>query len=173
MPDLRSHAAEAADRHLVTPPTARKWLGRYLAGGQAALAHASSRPAHSLRSIDSSKALLIVELRRRSMLQRQIARAGGVSTATVSRVLATAGLSKLSDLQLREPVLRYEHDAPGDLLHIDTKKLGRNGRGCHADHGAQFDQERRERARRGDEADEEGQPVVCVTNTGGRPVVLY
>lgn len=124
-------ATEAADRHLVTPPTARKWLGRYLAGGPAALADASSRPARSPRSIDSSKALLIVELRRRSMLQRQIARAVGVSAATVSRVLATAGLSKLSDLQPREPVLRYEHDAPGDLLHIDTKKLGRIERPSH------------------------------------------
>jgi transposase InsO family protein len=124
-------AAEAAARHLVTPPTARKWLGRYLSGGQTALADASSRPARSPRSIEPAKALLIVELRQRSMLQRQIAQAVGVSTATVSRVLAAAGLSKLSDLQPREPVQRYEHDAPGELLHIDTKKLGRIERPSH------------------------------------------
>jgi transposase InsO family protein len=124
-------AADAAERHLVTAPTARKWLGRFLAGGEAALEDASSRPARSPRSIDPSKALLIVELRRRSMLQRQIAKAVGVSTATVSRVLAAAGLSKLSDLQPREPVQRYEHEAPGDLLHIDTKKLGRIERPSH------------------------------------------
>jgi transposase InsO family protein len=59
------------------------------------------------------------------MLQAQIAHSVGVSAATVSRVLVRAGLSKLSDLQPREPVRRYEHAAPGDLLHIDTKKLAR------------------------------------------------
>jgi len=124
-------ASEAAARHLVTPATARKWLGRYLAAGEGALADASSRPAHSPRRIAAAQALLIVELRRRSMLQRQIATAVGVSTATVSRVLAAAGLSKLSDLQPREPVQRYEHEAPGELLHLDTKKLGRIERPSH------------------------------------------
>lgn len=58
-------------------------------------------------------------------LQVRIARSAGVSEATVSRVLARAGMSKLSDLEPRQPVQRYEHAAPGDLLHIDTKKLGR------------------------------------------------
>lgn len=51
--------------------------------------------------------------------------------ATVSRVLARAGLSRLSDLQPAEPVMRYEHAAPGDMLHIDTKKLGRIVRPSH------------------------------------------
>jgi transposase InsO family protein len=75
--------------------------------------------------------MLIVELRRRHLLQARIARAVGVSESTVSRVLARAGLSKLSDLKPVEPVQRYEHDAPGDLLHIDTKKLGRIVRPSH------------------------------------------
>lgn len=123
--------AEAADRHGVTAPTVRKWLGRYLAGGEAALADASSRPARSPRSIDSAKALLIVELRRRRMLQSRIAQSVGVCAATVSRVLARAGLSKLSDLDPAEPIVRYEHAVPGDLLHIDTKKLGRIVRPSH------------------------------------------
>ncbi|WP_315124672.1 IS481 family transposase [Comamonas antarctica] len=118
-------AVQAATAHGVTAPTARKWLGRYLAGGEAALADASSRPARSPKSIEPGKALLIVELRKRRMLQSRIARSVGVSESTVSRVLARAGLSKLNDLQPAEPVVRYEHDAPGDLLHIDTKKLGR------------------------------------------------
>lgn len=117
-------AAQAAALQGVTPPTARKWLGRYLAGGEAALADASSRPASSPRAIDSSKALLILELRKRRMLQARIACSVGVSQATVARVLARAGLSRLSDLVPAEPVVRYEHEAPGDLLHIDTKKLG-------------------------------------------------
>lgn len=116
---------DAALKHGVTPPTVRKWLGRYLVGGRAALVDASSRPTRSPRSIEPGKALLIVELRKRRMIQSRIARTAGVSESTVSRVLARAGLSKLSDLQPVEPAVRYEHDAPGDLLHIDTKKLGR------------------------------------------------
>lgn len=115
----------------MTPPTARKWLGRYLAEGEAGLADASSRPKRSPRAIEPAKALLIVELRRRRMLQAQIARSSGVSESTVSRVLARAGLSKLSDLEPREPIQRYEHAAPGELLHIDTKKLGRIERPSH------------------------------------------
>lgn len=123
--------AQAALAQGVTAQTARKWLGRYLTGGEAALADASSRPARSPRAIDQSKALLIVELRRRRMLQSRIASYAGVSASTVSRVLALAGLSRLSDLQPAEPVIRYEHEAPGDMLHIDTKKLGRIVRPSH------------------------------------------
>ena len=115
----------------MTAPTVRKWLGRYLAGGETALADASSRPAKSPRAIDPGKALLILELRQRSQLQARIAKTVGVSESTVSRVLARAGLSKLSDLAPREPVQRYERAAPGDLLHIDTKKLGRIERPSH------------------------------------------
>lgn len=66
-------AVQAAAVHGVTAPTARKWLGRYLAGGQAALADASSRPLRSPRAIDAGKALLIVELIKRRMLQARIA----------------------------------------------------------------------------------------------------
>ena len=126
---LSAYAAAAAQG--VTAPTARKWLGRYLSGGQAALADASSRPARSPRSIEPAKALLIVELRKRRMLQAKIARSVGVCESTVCRVLARAGLSKLSDLEPAEPIVRYEHEAPGDLLHIDTKKLGRIVRPSH------------------------------------------
>ncbi|WP_298429225.1 IS481 family transposase [Ottowia sp.] len=131
MTECGASASQAALAHGVTPPTARKWLGRYLAGGEAALADASSRPAHSPRAIDPAKALLIVELRRRRMLQARIASSVGVSASTVSRVLARAGLSKLSDLEPAEPVVRYEREAPGELLHIDTKKLGRIVRPSH------------------------------------------
>ncbi|TSE32491.1 IS481 family transposase [Tepidimonas charontis] len=124
-------ACEAASRHGVTPRTARKWLGRYLAEGASGLTDASSRPKRSPRAIEPSKALLIVELRQRRMTQARIAQSVGVSEATVSRVLRRAGLSKLSDLQPREPVQRYEHARAGDLLHIHTKKLGRIERPGH------------------------------------------
>lgn len=122
---------EAALAHGVSAPTARKWLGRYLAQGSAGLADASSRPTLSPTAIAPAKALAIVELRHKRLTQARIAIALGVSKSTVSRVLQRAGLSRLSDLQPAEPVVRYEHEAPGDMLHIDTKKLGRIERPSH------------------------------------------
>jgi transposase InsO family protein len=122
-------AAGAA--HGVTAPTARKWLGRYLAQGATGLADRSSRPAVSPRAIAPGKALAIVELRRKRLTQARIAVALGVSKSTVSRVLQRAGLSHLRDLEPAEPILRYEHEHPGDLIHIDTKKLGRIERPSH------------------------------------------
>ena len=121
----------AGAAHGVSAPTARKWLGRYLAQGESALVDASSRPQVSPRSIEPGKALAIVELRQRRLTQARIAAALGVSKSTVSRVLARAGLSRMADLQPAEPVVRYEHEAPGDMLHIDTKKLGRIVRPSH------------------------------------------
>jgi len=121
----------AAAAHGVSAPTARKWLGRYLAGGEAALADRCSRPALCPRSIAPAKALAITELRRKRLTQARIAADLGVSKSTVGRVLARAGLSKLRDLDPAEPIVRYERDAPGDLLHIDTKKLGRIERVGH------------------------------------------
>jgi transposase InsO family protein len=121
----------AAAAQSVTAATARKWLGRYLAGGEAALADRSSRPHRSPRAMPAATALAIVELRRRRLTQARIAASLGVSKSSVGRVLARAGLSRLSDLQPVEPVQRYEHAAPGDLLHIDTKKLGRIERPSH------------------------------------------
>jgi transposase InsO family protein len=114
----------AAAAHNVSAPTARKWVGRYLAEGRAGLADRSSRPQRSPRAIAPSQALAIVELRRRRLIQARIAASLGVSKSTVSRVLVRAGLSRLRDLEPSEPVVRYEHEHPGDLVHIDTKKLG-------------------------------------------------
>jgi transposase InsO family protein len=118
-------ASEAAAKQGVSAVTARKWHARYLAGGAQALLDKSSRPAKSPRAINAQVAATIVELRRKLRLQSDIATYMGVSKATVSRVLKRAGLSRLSDLRPVEPIQRYEHEAPGDLLHIDIKKLGR------------------------------------------------
>jgi transposase InsO family protein len=106
-------------------------LGRYLAEGEAGLRDRSSRPTRSPNRIQPEKALAIVELRRRRLTQARIAGAIGVSKSTVGRVLRRAGLSRLRDLEPSEPALRYEHEHPGDLLHIDTKKLGRIERMSH------------------------------------------
>ena len=111
--------------HSGSVPTVRKWLGRYLAYGEVALADRSSRPAFSPRAIAPAKALAIVELRRHRLTQARIAASLGVSKSTVGRVLARAGLSHLKDLEPMVPVMRYEHEAAGDLLHIDIKRLGR------------------------------------------------
>jgi transposase InsO family protein len=118
-------AAESAAAHGVSAVTARKWLGRYLAKGVEALADKSSRPSRSPRAIEPSVALAITELRRKLFTQARIATYLGVSKATVSRVLRRAGLSRFSDLAPVEAVQRYEREAPGDLLHIDIKKLGK------------------------------------------------
>jgi transposase InsO family protein len=120
-------AAEAG----VSVPTARKWLGRFLADGEAGLVDRQSKPHLSPRQISGGKALAIVELRRRRLTQARIAASLGVSKSTVGRVLAKAGLSRLRDLEPSEPVVRYEHEHPGDLIHIDTKKPGRIERASH------------------------------------------
>ncbi|ETH89713.1 transposase, IS481 family [Bordetella pertussis STO1-CHOC-0019] len=97
---------EAARAYGVTAPTVRKWLGRFLAQGQAGLADASSRPTVSPRAIAPAKALAIVELRRKRLTQARIAQALGVSASTVSRVLARAGLSHLAGAtSIRPPAI--------------------------------------------------------------------
>lgn len=121
----------AAAVHGVSAPTARKWLGRFLAQGSAGLRDASSCPRVSPRAIAPERALAVVELRRRRLTQARIARSLDVSASTVSRVLTRAGLSRWRDLEPSEPVVRYEHEHPGDMLHLDTKKLGRIVRTGH------------------------------------------
>jgi transposase InsO family protein len=125
-----THAATAA-KHDVSVPTVRKWVGRYLTQGAPGLRDASSRPQVSPRAIAPSIALAIVELRRRFLTHARIAQSLAVSESTVGRVLARAGLSRWADLAPSEPIVRYEHAHPGDLLHIDTKKLARIVRAGH------------------------------------------
>jgi transposase InsO family protein len=121
----------AARAYGISVPSVRKWVGRYLAQGEAGLVDRSSRPQCSPRAISAAKILGIVELRRRRLTHARIAASLGVSKSTVGRVLRRAGLSRLRDLQPCEPVVRYEHEFPGDLVHIDTKKLGRIERMGH------------------------------------------
>jgi transposase InsO family protein len=123
--------AAVARSYGVTEGTVRKWLGRFLAEGAKGLMDRSSRPSVSPRAIAPAKALTIVELRKKRMTQGRIAQYLQVSKATVSRVLNRAGLARLSDLDPAEPVVRYEHEQPGDLIHLDTKKLGKINRAGH------------------------------------------
>ena len=115
----------AARRFLVTPRTARKWVARYRAGGAQGLCDRPSRPVHSPSRLPQPLVDHIIELRRQHMPGYEIARRSGVSPASVSRVLRRAHLSRWRDLHPAPPVQRYEHPAPGDLLHLDIKGMTR------------------------------------------------
>jgi len=115
----------AAAEFKVTRRTAAKWVLRFQSQGSAGLYDRSSRPRHSPRRLPSSLAEQVVQLRRGHMPGYQIARRTGISPASVSRILRTARLSRWRDLNPPSPVLRYEHDAPGDLLHLDIKGMTR------------------------------------------------
>lgn len=105
--------------------TVRKWVERFQAEGPAGLEDRSSRP-HRLREpTPEATCDQIVALRRQRWTGKQVAEAVGVSPATVSRVLRRAGLSRLRDLEPAEPVRRYQRQEPGELIHLDIKKLGR------------------------------------------------
>ncbi len=115
-------AAEAAG---ISARTARKWLRRYQDEGEAGLADRSSRPMRTRSTVDEELRHRIERLRRARMPMRRIAQVVGRSVATVSRVLAALGLSSLKALVAPvRPVVRYARCAPGEMLHLDTKKLG-------------------------------------------------
>jgi transposase InsO family protein len=123
---LSGQTPEAAARAAgVCPQTMRKWVKRYLAEGPAGLFDRSSRPHRLYRPTPEPVVQRICELRRQRCTGKQIAAQVGVSPATVSRVLKRHGLNKLKSLEPAEPVRRYERAHPGELLHIDIKKLGR------------------------------------------------
>lgn len=113
-----------AGRFGVDRKTVRKWLQRFLAEGVAGLADRSSRPHHSPTAIARGTAQRVITLRRRRRTMRSIAQTLRIAMATVSRVLARAGLSRLAALDPPPPPNRYERAAPGELLHIDIKRLG-------------------------------------------------
>ena len=115
-------AAEAAG---VNRRTASKWKKRYREGGEAALVDRSSRPHRSPRQTHRNVVEEILRLRRGRKTGDEIASRVGSSHTTVARVLAREGLSRLKNLDPKPPVRRYQRDRPGELIHIDIKKLGR------------------------------------------------
>ncbi len=121
-------AASAAG---ISPRPARKWRQRFELRGLDGLLDSSSRPARTRSTIDEVLGQRIEQLRRSRMPMRRIAAVVGRSVATVSRWLARLGLSSLKALEPQPTPVRYEHDAPGAMLHMDTKKLGRIQRPSH------------------------------------------
>jgi transposase InsO family protein len=123
--------AAAARQFNTTPKTVAKWVDRFRARGVEGLRDSSSRPL-SLPSQTAPATCAAVEaLRRQRHTGKQIAAEAGVSPATVSRILRRLGLNRMRDLEPAEPVRRYEREHPGDMIHLDIKKLGRFDRVGH------------------------------------------
>jgi transposase InsO family protein len=117
--------ADAAYQFNTTPKTVAKWVGRFRAEGVDGLRDRSSRPLSSPSRTAAATCAVIEALRRQRHTGKQIAVEAGVSAATVSRVLRRLGLNRMRDLEPVEPIRRYERAAPGEMIHIDIKKLGR------------------------------------------------
>lgn len=127
----RLSKADAARIYAVTPKIVVRWVERYQAEGRAGMADRSSRPRYSPNAAGQTVIDRIVALRRQRFTGKHIASLAAVSPATVSRVLARAGLSRLKDIEPAEPVRRYERAYPGEMIHIDIKKIGRFDRVGH------------------------------------------
>ena len=117
-----SRAAEAAG---VSERTAYKWLARYRGGGTAALHNARPVPRRLHHRLPQSQITLIEGLRRQRLSGPAIARRLALARSTVGAILRRCGLGRLKNLEERLPVRRYERKNPGELIHLDTKKLGR------------------------------------------------
>lgn len=115
----------------VCESTVRKWLARYRAEGRAGLHDRSCRPHRSPLATPPALVQWVERLRRQRWTGPEIARRLRLGRATVARLLQHRGLARLSTLAPQVAVRRYEWARPGDLVHLDVKKLGRIGRVGH------------------------------------------
>lgn len=116
---------EAAQAAGVSERTAYKWLRRFREEGISGLVDRSSRPHASPHATSEMQVAQVIARRRARQTYRTIAQALAMAPSTVGRLLQSAGLNRLAALEPAVPIHRYEHEAPGDLLHLDIKKLGR------------------------------------------------
>ena len=114
-------AAEAAG---VSVRCARKWVGRYRLEGEQGLGDRSSAPHQVANQTPAERVAVIVALRRLRMTAAEIAETLAMPLSTVSAVLTRQGMGRLGRIGLEQPV-RYERSRPGELVHVDVKKLGR------------------------------------------------
>ncbi|HZJ29140.1 MAG TPA: IS481 family transposase [Solirubrobacterales bacterium] len=119
--------AEAAEAAGVSVRTAGKWVRRYRAEGETGLLDRSSAPQLVANATPEDRVQAIAALRRLALTGPEIAELLEMATSTVSAVLKRIGLGRLSRLEPKEPPRRYEKQRPGELIHIDVKKLGRIG----------------------------------------------
>jgi transposase InsO family protein len=136
-----SAAAAAAN---VSRQTASKWVHRFLAEGAEGLKDRSTRPHRVPRRVPAAIVRRIERLRRQRLGSHRIAWVLGLARSTVHRVLCRLGLQRLSRLDPKPAANRYEWPVPGDLVHLDTKKLGRMG----GRSGKRFDPRQRGRSNR-------------------------
>src|SRR5438477_12030537 len=114
-------AAEAVG---VSVRCARKWVGRYRVDGVAGLCDRSSAPRRVANRTAPDRVEAIARLRRLRFTAAEIAETLGMAVSTVSGILTRSGMGRLGRLGLEQPI-RYERSRPGELVHIDIKKLGR------------------------------------------------
>jgi transposase InsO family protein len=126
----QSKAEVAADFGICTK-TAAKWLARFKSLGIEGLIDRSSRPRRLRRPTPDFVAAEVISLRRQRLPGKEVALRLNLSPATVSRILKRAGLSRMKDIDPPEPVRRYERQRPGEMIHIDIKKLGRFAQAGH------------------------------------------
>ena len=135
-------AAEAAG---VSVRCARKWVQRYRQGDQLLLDR-SSAPRRVANRTSAERVAVIIKLRRLRMTAAEIAETLRMPLSTVSGILARVGMGRLARIGL-EPAVRYERSRPGELLHVDVKKLGRIIRPGHRVTGSRHD--RRDQGKKG------------------------
>jgi transposase InsO family protein len=116
--------ADAANAAGISVRQSYRWLARHRSGGAAALADRSSAPQHCRHRIDADRVDEIERLRRRRMSGPAIARELSMPVSTVGVILRRRGLGRLVALEPKPAVVRYERERPGELIHIDSKKLG-------------------------------------------------
>ena len=128
--EQRWSLAEAAEAAGVSERTAAKWVKRYREEGEPGLWDRSSAPSSVPNRTPEDRVHAIAALRRLRMTGPEIAECLGMALSTVSAVLSRIGLGKLSRLEPLEPPNRYERQRPGELIHIDVKKLVRIEKGA-------------------------------------------
>ena len=119
----------------VSRRTVRKWVQRYQTQGECGLLDRSSRPHRSPRRLDAKVVQQIERLRRRRLTGLEIAATLQLAVSTVSLWLRRLGLGRLRNLEPKPVIVRYEKKRPGELVHLDTKKLGRIEGIGHRVHG--------------------------------------
>lgn len=145
--EMKWSVAEAAEAAGLSKRSAYKWLQRFEAEGLSGLADRPSRPRRCPTRTRDSVRRRVVRLRRRRLTGREISVRLRLAPSTVSRILRAEGLSRMRDLEPQEPPRRYEKQVPGELLHLDIKKLGKirgvghriTGRRQHRNRGIGWD----------------------------------
>ena len=118
-------AATVAAGFGISLRTARKWMSRYRQGGAGALADRSSRPRRCRNRLTEHDIGCIFSLRTQRLTGDEIALRLGLCRSSVFRSLRKLGYSRLSSLEAKEPIQRYQWESPGQMLHLDIKKLGK------------------------------------------------